>query len=102
MAQIILPQSVLQRHLQALISRASSNSVSSTTAVHPNPGKRSFSEVNRANDKDVDKFKGRLLGVEDGLIDAIMCEPYLDRATDQRVLEPLTSPLWYSQSRAGT
>jgi hypothetical protein len=72
-----------------------------TSAVHSKSRKRHCSPVHCESDRDVDTFKGRLLGVEDGLIDAITSGVYPSRPTNQQVLESLTSPAWYSQAKAG-
>jgi hypothetical protein len=102
MPQDIVQQSVLQRHLRALIYRTTDRSNVSTSAVHPKPRKRSFSQVRHETDKDIDTFKGRLLGVEDGLIDAIKSEACPDPPAGRQTREYSTSSPWYSQAKAGT
>lgn len=72
-----LPQSVLQRHLQVIFSQTTNNLDVGTSAVQCKPRKRSFSQFDHGSEKDVDTYKGRLLGVEDSLIAAVLASPSL-------------------------
>jgi hypothetical protein len=83
-----LSQCVLQRHLQVIFSRTTNNLDVGTSAVHDEPRKRSFSQSDRQSEQDVDTFKGRLLGVEDSLIAAVLPSsslPQLHRGNDREV-----------------
>lgn len=71
MPRYILPQPVSQRQLQTIRSQPYTNLDVGTSAVH-RPFKRSFSQFGCESDQEVDTFKGRLLGVEDGLMLAIL------------------------------
>lgn len=68
------PQSVLQRHLQTIFSHTTNNLDVCTSAVQVRSRKRCFSQLDRESGQgqDIDQFKGRLLGVEDGLIAAVL------------------------------
>jgi len=100
MAQGALHQSVLQRHLQALTNRNLNQSNTGKLVVQSKPRKRSISQAHHGNDKDLDTFKGRLPGVEDGLIDAIISDSSPDRPTGHHIRKASTSCTWYSQEKA--
>lgn len=75
MPREILPHSVLQQNLQAISSQTTNIVDIATSAIHRKPRKRRFSQLENESEQDVDTFKGRLLGVEDGLILAVLSEP---------------------------
>jgi hypothetical protein len=75
MPREILPHSVLQRNLQAISSQRANILDIATSAIHCKPRKRRFSQLDNDSEEDVDTFKGRLLGVEDSLILAVLFKP---------------------------
>jgi hypothetical protein len=60
-----------------IFSQTTNNLDVGTSAVQCKPRKRSFSQLDHESEQDVDTFKGRLLGVEDSLIAAVLPSPSL-------------------------
>lgn len=79
MPRNIPPQSILQRHLQTILSQTTNNLDVGTSAFHDNPRKRNFAQLDHEHEhepeEDAHKFEGRLLGVEDDLIAAVLLKP---------------------------
>lgn len=94
--RITLPQSALLAHLRILMSRTTnSEQFGSSVVDFTRPGEPSFARMHGGNAKDVDTFKGRLLGVEDGLIDALTHEA--SHMFGKQEFECPTSNRWFSQ-----
>lgn len=70
MPRYILPQPIPRRQSRTNCVQSITDSDVSTLAVHK-PRKRRLSHFDGESEQDVDTFKGRLLGVEDGLILAV-------------------------------
>lgn len=74
MPRYILPQPVSRRQSQTSHSQAITKLDVGTSAVH-RPRKRSLSQFDRESEQYLNIFKGRLLGVEDGLLLAVDPRP---------------------------
>jgi len=70
MPRYILPQPVSRRELQTSCSQPGTGLDVGNSVIH-RPRKRSFSQFDRGSEQFLDTFKGRLLGVEDGLLLAV-------------------------------
>lgn len=83
-------QSELRRHLQTLMDRKSSSPESSPRATEAILPHSSIPHTHLQSDKHVDMFRGRLLGVEDELIDALVGERDSSHVANHQVigLEP--------------
>lgn len=75
MPREILPRSALHRHLQAISSQTTNTLDIATSAIHCKPRKRKFSQLDNESEEDVGTYRGKLLGVEDGLIAAVLLKP---------------------------
>ena len=91
------PQSELRRNLQTLMTRKSDTPDSGSPVVDSSLQNPDFPNIYCESGKDVDAYKGTLLGVEDELIDALNIVVYSNPAVNQQFPESPTSCQFYSR-----